>query len=122
LADALSAHDRALSFGGLAGIPNPSLVQSAIGRPYSGHYRCISRKCAALVESVSRNHGFADGNKRTAIILLHTLLKESGYKLCPISKDENIETAIEQTVLDVVTGAITFDRLETWLQVRICRR
>jgi death-on-curing protein len=97
-------------------------VQSAIERPYSGHYRSISRKSAALVESVSRNHGFADGNKRTAIILLHTLLKESGYKLCPYGKDESLETAIEQTVLDVVTRAVTFDELEGWLRARIRRR
>jgi death on curing protein len=97
-------------------------VQSAIERPYSGHYRSISRKCAALVESVSRNHGFADGNKRTAIILLHTLLKESGYKLCAYGKDENLETAVEQTVLDVVTRTVTFDELAAWLRARIRRR
>jgi death on curing protein len=109
-------------FGGLAGIPNPGLVASAIERPYNGHYRSISRKCAALVESVSRNHGFADGNKRTTIILLHTLLTRSGFKLCPCGEYEDLETAVEQTVIDVVTGALSFDKLEAWLQVRIRRR
>ncbi len=108
--------------GGLAGIPNPSLVQSAIERPYSGHYRSISIKCAALVESVSRNHGFADGNKRTAIILLHMLLKKSGYAFCPYGKDENLERAIEQRVLDVVTRTITFNELAAWLRARTHRR
>ena len=97
-------------------------MQSAIARPYNGHYRTIAQKCAALVESVSRNHGFADGNKRTTIVLLHTLLRESGYKLCPCSKDENLETAIEEMVLDVVTGALKLDKLETWLRVRIRRQ
>jgi death-on-curing protein len=106
----------------VAGIPNLSLVQSAIGRPYSGHYRSISRKCAALVESVSRNHGFADGNKRTTIILLHTLLTKSDYMLCPGDKDENLETAVEQMVIDVVTGVLTLNKLEAWLHARIRRR
>lgn len=77
---------------------------------------------APLVQSMSRNHGFADGNKRTAIILLHTLLKESGYKLCPYHKDENLEAAVEQTVLRVVTHAVTFCELEDWLRARIRRQ
>jgi death-on-curing protein len=98
------------------------LIESAIGRPYTGYYRTIARKSAALVESVSRNHGFADGNKRTTIILLHTLLTKSGYKLCPSGNHEDIETAAEQMVLDVVTGKLTFNQLEGWLQDRIRRR
>jgi prophage maintenance system killer protein len=68
LADALSAHERALQTGGLSGIPNIGMVESAIARPYNGHYQPIARKAAALLQSISTNHGFADGNKRTAII------------------------------------------------------
>jgi death on curing protein len=71
---------------------------------------------------MSRNHGFADGNKRTTIILLHTLLKKSGYRLRPYGKHENLEMAVEQMVLDVVTGALSFDKLEAWLQARIRTR
>ena len=95
-------------------------MQSAIGRPYNGHYRSISQKCAALVESVSRNHGFTDGNKRTTILLLHTLLTKSGYKLHACA-NEDLEAAVEQMVLDVVTGILEFDNLEAWLKERISR-
>jgi death-on-curing protein len=106
----------------VAGTPNPGLVESAIGRPYNGHYRSIEKKCAALVESISRNHGFADGNKRTAVILLHTLVTRSGYRLCPGTKHENLDAAIEQMVIDVVTKVLTFSELVAWLRARIRKR
>ena len=79
LADALSAHDRALRYGGLEGIPNLSLVESAIARPYSGYYPKLHQKAAALVQSMASNHGFADGNKRTTLILTHSLITNSNY-------------------------------------------
>jgi death-on-curing protein len=53
------------------------MVESAIGRPYSGYHRSISRKAAALAESIIQNHGFVDGNKRTAVIMMHTLLTKA---------------------------------------------
>jgi death on curing protein len=122
LADALSAHARALRFGGVAGIPNLGLVQSAIGRPYTGYYRSLERKAAALVWSMSRNHGFADGNKRTTLILLHTMLTKSGYRLAAHHDDASIQTAAETMILDVVTGKLTFEQLSAWLKSRIRKR
>jgi death on curing protein len=98
------------------------LVQSAIERPYNGYYQSIERKCAALVESVSRNHGFADGNKRTSIILLHTLLTRSGYKLVVYDNTEDVVAALEQAVVDVVTGKLVFNDLVAWLRLRIRKR
>jgi death on curing protein len=38
------------------------------------------RKAAALVESIARNHGFIDGNKRTAFLLVDLLIHRSGYR------------------------------------------
>ena len=97
-------------------------MQSAIARPYSGHYRTIEQKSAALIDSVSRNHGFADGNKRTTIILLHTLLTRSGYELFAYDNTEDIEEALEEAVVDVVTGKLTFNDLVAWLRMRIRKR
>jgi death-on-curing protein len=119
LADALSAHDRALRFGGIKGVPNPALVQSAIQRPYNGHYRTIERKAAALIQSVAGNHGFADGNKRTALILMHTLLTRSGYRLSPAQDAEQIQDAAEAMVLGAVLHTMTFDEIVVWFKRRI---
>jgi death-on-curing protein len=121
LADALSAHERALKFGGLDGIPNPGLVESAINRPYSGYHRKIEQKAAALVESMAGNHGFADGNKRTTLILLHTLLTKSGYALKSLKNDEDIQDAAESIILDSVTKVMSFDDLVEWFREHIRR-
>ena len=45
-----------------------------------GYYRPIHCKAAALAESIVRNHGFIDGNKRTAFLLIDLLIHRSGYR------------------------------------------
>ena len=121
LADALSAHARALQTGGRAGIPNLHLVESAIERPYSGYYRGIARKAAALVQSMAGNHGFADGNKRTTIILTHLLLSKSGYRLRPLQTDGPPDVAMEELVLAVVRHELAFEQIVDWFKDRLCR-
>lgn len=60
LGDAINAHQEALTFGPNkgVGILNLTLIQSAIGRPYTGYYRFIHQKAAALVQSLQDLVGF----------------------------------------------------------------
>lgn len=95
-------------------------VQSAIARPYvtfarRSRYPRIAQKAAALVESLVNNHGFVDGNKRTAVIALNTLLIRSGYRLGAIVTDSEIETL----VLDVAQNRKRYHDLVLWLSERI---
>jgi death-on-curing protein len=120
LADALSAHDQALTYGGLPGVRDLSLVQSALGRPYSGYYRAIHQKAAALVDSMSKNHGFVDGNKRTTLLLLHTFVVRSGYSIESM-QGEDLNKAIEDMILDVVTRKMTALDAVTWFKTRLRR-
>ena len=77
--EAVEVHDFVLArYGGLAGIRDMGAVASAVARPYSGYHRRIERKAAALVHSLVLNHGFLDGNKRTAVFMLCILLWNSG--------------------------------------------
>lgn len=123
LSDALSAHERALSVGGgRRGIPNIGMVESAIARPYSGYYRPIERKAAALVQSVATNHGFADGNKRTAVILLNLLLDKSDYRLVFRPGDGDPDDAVANMVLGVVMRKMPYGSLVDWLRARIEKR
>ncbi len=110
LGDTLSAHSRALRFGGRPGIHNLDLIESAIARPYSGYYRSISKKTAALVHSIALNHGFTDGNKRTAVQMMHLLLTRSGYYLHADS-EELLNAEVEKMILDVVEHRLRFDEL-----------
>ncbi|MDE2227921.1 MAG: type II toxin-antitoxin system death-on-curing family toxin [Alphaproteobacteria bacterium] len=101
LADAVAAHDRALAFGGLPGVRDRGSIEAAIARPYSGYYRSIARKAAALTHSLALNHGFIDGNKRTALYVVNLFLRKSGYRLRHKSQAvRNHE--IEQMIADVV--------------------
>ena len=119
LADALGAHDRALRSGGRPGIKDINDILSAIGRPYSGYHRTIASKAAALVESVATNHGFTDGNKRTAIILTELLLGQSGYSLRPIDRNETLDEAVEEFVVAIVNHEYSFDEIQAWYKARI---
>ena len=98
--DVWQAHDEALQYGGRPGIRSPELIESAIARPYSGYHRRIHEKCAALLESLALNHGFIDGNKRTAVLAVDLLIRRSGYRY---SGGPNVAgRVLEQLVLDVV--------------------
>ena len=121
LANALEAHDAALTRGGAPGVLSQTGVESAIGRPYTGYYPSIAAKCAALTESVCRNHGFTDGNKRTCVLLVGMLLERSGYELVPLP-DEDIDDALEALAVHAATGEWAYAALHTWYRARIKRR
>ena len=91
-----------------------------MGRLYSGYHLSIHRKAAVLVESMARNHGFIDGNKRTTLLLLHTLLARSDYALIPLP-GEKINKALEDMILDVVNRKLHVDDAVTWLKARVRR-
>jgi len=114
LADALTAHDEALAFGGRAGISSLHLIESALARPYSGYHRPIARKAAAVLHSMVGNHGFVDGNKRTAWLLVEILVNRSGYKL-EIPDDERID----DLVVAVADGQLDFDQIVRWFSLRL---
>ncbi len=117
MSDVREAHAKALTFGGLAGERELSLIQSAIARPYSGHHRTVERKAAALVQSLAQNHGFIDGNKRTALIVANLFIDRSGFKLVAREGDLNME--FETVILDVVEHRLDFDELVQWFGRRL---
>ncbi|WP_316976339.1 type II toxin-antitoxin system death-on-curing family toxin [Shumkonia mesophila] len=113
LGDAISAHEIAILYGGRSGIQDQNLIESAICRPYNGYYRPIYKKAAALVHSVACNHGFTDGNKRTAFILCNLFLEKSGYRL---RETENDNGDLESLILGLATRAIGFEEAVEWFK------
>ncbi len=107
LGDALQAHEEALTYGGAPGIRSLDLIASAIGQPYHGYHRSIYRKAAALLQSLAQNHGFVDGNKRTALLSVDLLIRRSNYKYRGRSND--VARTLENLVLGVVEHRIDFD-------------
>jgi len=105
--------------GGLRGVHDVGAIHSAIARPYSGYYGPIARKAAALVHSLVLNHGFVDGNKRTALTTFTVLLERSGYTLRGNQEQLNVEA--EAMVVAVADHRMDFNELVAWMRERIVR-
>lgn len=68
-------------FGGTHGLRDIGALESAVARPQSGYYADVVEEAAALFESLSQNHPFLDGNKRTAITATAVFLMMNGWRL-----------------------------------------
>ncbi len=68
-------------FGGLHGIRDAGLLESAVMRPQSGYYSNIIEEAAALMESLANDHAFHDGNKRISFSATDVFLRANGYVL-----------------------------------------
>lgn len=79
--DVLAIHDRQISvFGGSHGVRDAGLLEAAIARPQTGYYNDLVQEAAAMWESLSQNHPFVDGNKRTALASVHIFLGLNGLR------------------------------------------
>jgi death-on-curing protein len=119
LLDVYLAHATALQTGGLQGILDAGRIEAAIARPYSGYHRTIAAKAAVLFEAVANNHGFMDGNKRTALILADLLIKRSGYRLVSATARENLNSAFEALAVSVASGELNTGQIVDWFRQRI---
>ncbi len=121
MSDAHIAHDFALQYGGRAGVLNAGRIEAAINRPYSGYFRTIASKAAALFEAIINNHGFVDGNKRTAILLADLLIKRSGYRLTASNAKEDLNSALEEVAVSVARGELRLAEITAWFEQRLMR-
>ncbi len=99
--------------GGALGILNRSAIQSAIARPYHGYHPRIHQKAAALVHGIVTNHGFVDGNKRTALYLVELLAVRSGYRLAVQ------DLVVADIVTAVARGELGYEELAGWFRERL---
>jgi death on curing protein len=114
--DILTLHEKSLEdYGGGSGVRDIGLLESAIARPFQTFggedlYPDAFTKAAALGESLIINHPFVDGNKRTGIAGLITLLFEYNFKV--ISSDDDLYNL----TIDISTGKIKFEEIVEWLK------
>ena len=91
-----------------------NLLEAAAGRPQQSvfgedAYPTLAEKGAALLHAVTRNHPFADGNKRTATIALLFMLEVNGEQA-----RWQPEEALTQIVA-VAEGRLDFHTFAAWL-------
>jgi death-on-curing protein len=110
--DVLAAHARLIDlFGGTQGIRDRGALEAALARPRSGYYRDVIEQAAALLESLSQNHPFVDGNKRTAIAVTAAFLRINGFRL-----DFDDLDAYHFLIQLYEDNQFCWDRLEPWLR------
>jgi death-on-curing protein len=98
-------------FGGVHGIRDEALLESAIGRYRSGYYADRVEEAAALMESLGGNHPFIDGNKRIAVTAAFVFLALNGYD---VTVDEDAAFEFIHGLFN--THEFSFSHLESWLR------
>ena len=80
--EVMEIHDDQIErHGGARGLRDPGQLESALHRPQTGYYADLIEEAAALWESLSQNHPFVDGNKRTAIVTTFAFLLGNGLRI-----------------------------------------
>jgi death on curing protein len=68
-------------FGRLHGVRDMGPLESAVLRPRSGYYASLIDEATALMELLTNNHAFLDGNKRISFVMTDVMLRANGYFL-----------------------------------------
>src|SRR5215471_19130693 len=114
-ADILAIHQEQIErFGGASGLRDEGALEAAIFRPQSGYYNNLIEEAAALWESLSQNHAFVDGNKRTAFAATYTFLAINGARL----KADADETYVFVATL-YEANQFSFDKVAPWLRSHV---
>jgi len=110
--EVLAIHeDQIQRYGGAHGVRDLGPLEAALFRPQTGYYGDLIGEAAALWESLSQNHPFIDGNKRTAFAVVYTFLRINQALFTADAK------VTEVFILDLYqTGRFDFDELEPWLR------
>ena len=112
LAETLELHNRLIQrFGGKAGVRDLGLLESALMRPQTGYYSSLSLEASALMQSLTQNHSFIDGNKRVAFATTAIFLRMNGYQL-----KVDADTAEEFIIDQVIKKRIEIEVIATWLE------
>ena len=108
-------HDQIIdASGGVKGFHSKRLVESALARPLQSvigkdAYDNVYAKAAALLDSIANNHGFRDGNKRTAMAAASFFLDNNDIDLDMTNHE------YEGFMLHVVNDKPGIDEISSWL-------
>ena len=110
----LTLHEQSLAqFGGLAGIRDEGLLDSALGRPqnlFAYGKPTLFALAASYAFGLAKNHPFIDGNKRTAFVTAVLFLELNGLRFSAEEADAAVRT------LALAAGEMTEAEYEAWLK------
>jgi death-on-curing protein len=117
----LFLHDRLIEeTGGEHGVRDLGGLESALARPQAAFgdtefYPGIFAKAAVLMDGLTRNHAFIDGNKRISISTAVLFLQINGYRLTATSPE------LEQFAIHVTTMKPSIDTIADWFRTKTVR-
>lgn len=115
----IELHDALIDkFGGLHGIRERGLLESALAAPMMAVFgevlhKTIYNKAAAYLFYIARNHAFLDGNKRTAAAVALLFLRVNGK-----SPKYDVDNFLE-FVVSVAAGQSDLDTISNYFE-KIC--
>ena len=114
----LATHDALLNrFGGLAGVRDEGLLESALLRPQNLH-SCggtdLFAMAAAYAAGIIKNHPFLDGNKRIGFMAAYIFLGANQLNV------EATEEEVVERTFAMAASAISEADYAAWLE-RVCR-
>ena len=118
----LFLHDRLIEeTGGQHGVRDLGGLESALARPQAAFgetefYPGIFTKAAVLLDGLTRNHPFIDGNKRISISTAALFLQLNGYRLTATDAD------LEEFTLSVTTTKPSLDEIASWFKAKTVRQ
>ena len=104
--------------GGDPAVHDAGLIESAVAQPqmtFGGIdlLPTLGDKASALGFSLTKNHGFKDGNKRVGFTAMDVFLRLNGFRIsAPVDE-------AEATVLAVADGRMDREEFTAWVQAHI---
>jgi death on curing protein len=119
--DALAIHGRLLALdGGLTGLRDRGLLQSALARPQQlqahGDNPDSAALAAAYTTGIIRNHPCFDGNKRTGFVIGVLFLEINGHRFTAS------EETSAQAVLSLAADTLDESAFAAWMRANLKRR
>lgn len=107
--------DLVVTFGGLAGIRDEGLLESALAQPpniaaYGEPW--LFELAAAYTFDLAKNHAFVDGNKRIAFVAANVFLQLNGYELTAPEPEAVI------VIRDLAAGELGEAEIAAWIKSR----
>jgi len=113
-------HDQLREHGGLPGIRDENVLESALARPQQKwHYADntdVPMLAAAYAFGLVKNHRYRDGNKRIGFLAMVTFLGMNGYEL------EATDAEVVAEILALADGSVSEDALADWIRQHSTKR
>jgi death-on-curing protein len=110
-------HDSISTHGGLPGLRDEKLLESALARPKQafayGSGIDTAALAAAYAYGLARNHPYHDGNKRIAFMTMAVFAELNGFEL------EAAETDVVDVMLRLASGDLEEEQLAEWLRAKL---